>query len=301
MKKLLVPTDFSSNANNALDLAVQIAKQAKAEIFLIHSCQLLSTTLKDRLALKKEYNRNLLNKANKKLAELKNRIENNEKITVNTTIYNGSATDCILEAAEEIGVDFIIIGTRGETELIDRILGSTTAGILGETKVPLIVVSPLTKLKTIKAAAEPGTIGSEKCTPDAILFATNHFEQNKELLKPIVDMARLFFSTVHVAVFVDTDDANGYEYVYNMGELNHYLKFLKETYPDVAFKAELLEGEDFESTLEKYNDDNGIDIIATVTYPKSFLDKLLKKKVTLEMAYHSKVPVMAISGKNNQA
>ncbi|WP_147205682.1 universal stress protein [Segetibacter aerophilus] len=33
MKKILVPTDFSPNANKAIDLAVQIAKLAKAEIY----------------------------------------------------------------------------------------------------------------------------------------------------------------------------------------------------------------------------------------------------------------------------
>jgi nucleotide-binding universal stress UspA family protein len=43
MKKLILPTDFSLNAEKALHFAVQIAKQAKAEIFLVHACVLLKT------------------------------------------------------------------------------------------------------------------------------------------------------------------------------------------------------------------------------------------------------------------
>jgi hypothetical protein len=66
-------------------------------------------------------------------------------------------------------------------------------------------------------------------------------------------VAKLFSSTIHVVVFVDTDLAEAYNYVYNTKELHHYLEFLKNTYPDVSFEGELLEGEEFEETIEKYN------------------------------------------------
>jgi nucleotide-binding universal stress UspA family protein len=72
---------------------------------------------------------------------------------------------------------------------------------------------------------------------------------------------------------------------------------LERTYPDVLFKGEFLEGEDFESTIEEYNDKNGVDIIAMITYPKTFWDRLLNKRVTKEMAFHSKIPVMAVTAK----
>jgi nucleotide-binding universal stress UspA family protein len=229
MKKILVPTDFSSNAGKALDIAVQIAKQAKAEIILVHACDLLDTTFKDRLALKKEYNKRLLDQANESLITLKNSIEDSEKVTVNIRVYNGNVIDSILLAADETSADFIVIGTRGETPLTERIFGSTASGLIGKTKVPLIIVSPLTEWNVavnVSSAATATVAG--RFAPDAILFATNHFETDKTLLNPIIDLAKLFSSTVHVAVFVDTDIAEGYDYVYNMGELDHYLKYLKD-------------------------------------------------------------------------
>ncbi|MDB5190612.1 MAG: hypothetical protein JWQ96_175 [Segetibacter sp.] len=99
-----------------------------------------------------------------------------------------------------------------------------------------MVVSPLREWDITEsgiAKTLPGESG--KFAPDAILFATNHFEENKELLSPIVDVAKLFSSTLHVAVFVDTDFARAYDYVYNNAELNHYIAFLKKTYPEVSF------------------------------------------------------------------
>ncbi|MDB5190613.1 MAG: Universal stress protein family [Segetibacter sp.] len=76
-----------------------------------------------------------MGRADERLTLLKNSIEGTEKVSVTTKIYNGSVTDSMLEAADENGTDFIIIGTRGETELTERILGSTTSNILGKTKV----------------------------------------------------------------------------------------------------------------------------------------------------------------------
>lgn len=64
-----------------------------------------------------------------------------------------------------------------------------------------------------------------------------------------------------------------------------------------SFKGELLEGKEFEETIEKYDDNNEVDIIAMITYPKSFLDKLLRRSVTKKMAFHSKIPVLAIPAK----
>jgi nucleotide-binding universal stress UspA family protein len=298
MKKILVPTDFTPIADKALDFAVQIAKQAKAEIYLTHTSELLNSNLKDNQSLKKDHKKGLDNPASKNQTLLANRIQETWPITIHTKIYNGNVPDSILKAAEESEADMIIIGTRGETKFTERIFGSTTSDILGKPKVPVVIVSPLTKwYTTSKLTSATTREEGEKFTLDTILFATNHFEKNTDLLNPIVDVAKLFASTVHVAVFLDTDFAKAYDYIYNGTELNRYIDFLQRTYPDVSFKGELLEGADFESTLEKYNEENAIDIIAMITYPKSFWDRLLKKSVTKEVAFNSKVPVIAISGR----
>jgi nucleotide-binding universal stress UspA family protein len=298
MKKIMVPTDFTANANKALDFAVAVAKEAKAEVLIIHVCDLIDTTFKDHLAVKKEHNELIVDSANQNLSLLKKNIEDNRLIIVQTGLYNGPVVDSILQAAEDNQVDFIIISTRGETPFSESIFGSTTSGVIGKANVPVMIISPLTECN-ISPAFSGFINGSDsgKFKPDAILLATNHFEENLNLLNPVVDVARLFSSTIHVAVFVDTDVAEGCDYVYNIKELNHYLKFLKNTFPDVAFKGELLEGEKFEETIEHYNHKNGVGIVAMITYPKSFWDRLLDRRITKKMAFHSTVPVIAITGK----
>ena len=117
------------------------------------------------------------------------------------------------------------------------------------------------------------------------------------MLNKIVELATLFSTTIHVAVFVDKDKADASDYLYNTRQLNHYMAFLKKEFPGITFKGELLEGEDFEKTIKKYNDKEEVDIITMITYSKSIWEKIMKKSVTKEMAFHSKIPVPAIPAK----
>ena len=82
--------------------------------------------------------------------------------------------------------------------------------------------------------------------------------------------------------------------IYNEEQINDYLKFLKETFPGVIFKGELLEGKDFEITIDRYSNKNEVDVIAMIIYPKSFFEKVFRKSVTEKMAFHSTIPIRAI-------
>ncbi len=115
-------------------------------------------------------------------------------------------------------------------------MGSVAAGTIGRTKILVLAI--------------PDEYVFE--VPDAVLFATNHFEENKDLLNKIVEVANLFSASIHVAVFVDTDTVEATDYIYNTTQLNHYLDFLKKAYPAFSFKDELLEGSEFEANIEKY-------------------------------------------------
>ena len=118
MKIILVPTDFSPNADKALDFAVQIARQANAEIILIHACDLIDTTFKDNQNMYKEHNQTIIDKANEQLSLLKKSIEDTEKLFVNIKLYKGTVTDSILQSSEEHPADLIIMGVTSPSAAI---------------------------------------------------------------------------------------------------------------------------------------------------------------------------------------
>ncbi len=278
MQKILVPTDFSNNALKAVGYAAEIAKKSGATIFLLHVIEptINMATMQADSSRKKvlEERRAELNLALKSIADVY------PQIKVIPFLAGGAIVSSILDYAEKEEMDMIVMGTKGVSGLKKFFMGSVAAGVIGKTKIPVLTVP----------------VSYEMEEPDAVAFATNQFEKNKDVLKKIVVFSKLFSSAIHLVVFKDINENINADLIYNEEQLNDYLQFLKETFPAVIFKGELLEGKDFEIEIDRYSNKNEVDVIAMVTYPKSFFEKVLQKSVTKKMAFHSTIPILAIPG-----
>src|SRR4029077_5385168 len=98
-------------------------KKAKAKIILVHACDLLDLTFKDRLGLKKEYNRNIIKDRREKLSLLTKSIRKTENISIQAKLYEGLVTDTILHASKLHAPDMIIMGTLGSAGAKARLFG----------------------------------------------------------------------------------------------------------------------------------------------------------------------------------
>ncbi|HVW60240.1 MAG TPA: universal stress protein, partial [Puia sp.] len=86
MKKILVPTDFSACAANALDFAIQSAKLLPAEITLLHAFDLPGSMYTDYLGVNREFRQIQWNEDDKKLTDMKESIEQMHDIVVGTRL-----------------------------------------------------------------------------------------------------------------------------------------------------------------------------------------------------------------------
>jgi nucleotide-binding universal stress UspA family protein len=279
MIKLLIPTDFSDNALKAVEYVTEIAKISETTIYLLNVIEPITDSIRQPYPRLEKLEKEILDNRIGELKALhKSIIQQYPNIKIETEVLKGTVIPTVIDFAESNQVDLIVMGTKGATGLQEIFMGSVSAGTIGRSKIPVLTVPNDYIFKV----------------PDGILFATNHFEEDTKLLNKIVEIANLFSASIHVAVFVDTDTAIAADYIQNRRSLTNYLDFLKMSFPDVTFKAELLEGGVFEEIIEKYNTKNEVDIIAMITYPKSFWERLMNKSVTKKMAFHSKIPVLAI-------
>jgi nucleotide-binding universal stress UspA family protein len=276
MEKILVTTDFSGNALKAITYASEIAKKSGAVICLLHVIEPTINMVNPRADLFRD----------EAVKEKLEQLQLSQKVV--TDVYPGIKIDIelsrgaiipsILDFAERQKMDLIVMGTTGASGLKEFFMGSVAAGVIGKTKIPVLTVPVCYEMEE----------------PDTILLTTNQFEKNKNTLDKVVAISKLFSAVVHVVVFKDVDGDKNAEFIYNEEQLNHYLKFLKETFPGVIFKGELLEGKNFEIAIDRYCNRNEIDIIAMISYPKSVIEKILRKSVTKKMAFHSTIPILAI-------
>jgi nucleotide-binding universal stress UspA family protein len=119
-KKILVPHDFSSCADRALELAVELAKVHHAEVTLLHVSDLPDDLTADTvveplgegsaLVVADYATRGALRRL-EKIAEPLWR----EGLPVRTKAVTGTSADEILSAAQKLGTDVLVVGTHGRT------------------------------------------------------------------------------------------------------------------------------------------------------------------------------------------
>lgn len=278
MKKILVPTDFSLNAERAIDYAVRIAKLSQATIYIIHACDHLYPPDMNNVMAKGDYNKRMTEEAFSNLEILQKSIEETEQVIVNIQLYNGSVTDTITVAAEEHQVDLIIMGTLGISGLRDKILGSKTAAVISNSTVPVLAIP----------------LEYEWSTPSKFLLAINHFDEVTDILSPAFDMAMVFNAALRLVVFTDQDNAGAAGFVSAAKEINFAEEKLRRKYKGLEINAEHLSGRHFEESINDYIGSNKIDMLVMTTHKRSFIGNIFNRSLTCRMSYHAKVPILAI-------
>jgi nucleotide-binding universal stress UspA family protein len=281
MKKLLVPTDFSTCASQAVDFAVQSAKTHSLEITLLHAYETDGNVYTDYMGVNKEYNRALVDDVHAKLAQLKSVIEETEGVVVNVQVSLSPLVDAILQATEVLDIDLVVMGTLGAGGLKEQIWGSKTASLIGKTRVPVMVIPFYYEWKK----------------PQKFLLATNHFEKSPSVLDFLFEVVDFYRARLQVAVFTDEMADNAATIMEHTRTLPHYAKTLKELYNEESLIATHLFGDSFEETLQQHLEENEIDILVMVTYQRTgFWNRIFHPGMTKRMSYHTTIPLLVIPG-----
>ncbi|AUC86645.1 universal stress protein [Polaribacter sp. ALD11] len=186
-KKILLPTDFSKNARNAINYAIKLYKEESCEFFILH-------TYYPGYA-----KNNLFNPpTDKKINEVKERTEinmeklktkiisNNEKSHHTFHFLNefGSFNDVLKKNVTNENIQLIIMGTRGKTDDKNMILGSNA-------------VNTMEKVRNCPVLTIPGDVIFN--TPKEIVFPTSfktHYKENE--LATLIEISRLTNAPIRV-------------------------------------------------------------------------------------------------------
>ena len=141
-QKILVAIDDSEISVNVIQQAAQLAKALNSEITVVEVMALdpyLADTYvrfdqsNDLIERVRGYVEENLAKAEQKFEEL--------GLTVATQILEGfSVPQEIINAAQNLGADLIIMGSHGRTGFKKFILGSVAQKVLGESHIPVLIV-----------------------------------------------------------------------------------------------------------------------------------------------------------------
>jgi nucleotide-binding universal stress UspA family protein len=136
LKKLLVCTDGSEESQAALEQVLSLAKECGGQVYLLQVVQIIpefEAAAPDLMALVGE-------EVSKQLREVK-AAAGQMGVALETRISRGvSVSSTILEEAEKIQPDMIVMGRYGRTGLARLLVGSVTARVIGHSPFHVLVI-----------------------------------------------------------------------------------------------------------------------------------------------------------------
>lgn len=137
LRSILVPVDFSAASANSLAYAVSLAKHFGAKITLLHvsQAQFYASEFGHSPGAETSLGEGCKGRLR---AFAAGKVES--ELLAETLVRSGVPFDQITKAAEERGVDLIIVSTRGQTGLKHVLMGSTAERVVQHATCPVLVI-----------------------------------------------------------------------------------------------------------------------------------------------------------------
>lgn len=258
--KILVPTDFTTVADSALQHAIIIAGSTGDEIVLLHVVDKQSK----------------VEDAKDKLDAIASKAMGACDVNISSAVRIGKIFDDIGDAASEVGARIIVMGTHG-VKGIQHLTGSYALRVITHSKVPFIIVQEKLPLHGF----------------DDIVLPLDLSQETKQKLAISVEIAHYFDSKIHLIVPNETD-----KYLVNTLKRNllYAKKYLKKR--EISFTTNVGQNIDgnFSTDVVTFSKDIQADLIAIMNLQENSLFGLFGSTYEQQMITNKEqIPVLIVN------
>lgn len=278
MKNILVPTDFSENATNAFQYAVQLMEKERCRFHLLNTytpVSLYTSTIYEyhtsvQVDLGELYKKTSEAKLAKAIQKIKKMFPNTLH-TFETIASCNLLIDEIADCVNTYEIDIIVMGTQGASGLKEIFIGSQTMHAIQKTTVPIICVPSMYTFKV----------------PKDVVFATDYelsiTNNGISIVKDICNWhtSRLIFLNAYYGVPLDQ------EQIEVRDELDAYFK-------ENAHQFQISDGMDVLEAIEDFQSKHLIDLLVMIHNRHSFFENILFVPVINKIVHHTKMPFLVI-------
>jgi len=270
MRTIIVATDFSNSALNAIDYAASLAAQTGARLYLFHAFQLpvhASNTLITATGIDE-----MLEMSQRKLQKIADQKRQQLSIEVHAETRLAYLLDALDEIVDEVDAELVVLGMH-ENDWGDRLFGNTTLSVMRNSKYPVLIVPEKSNYKKI----------------EKILYAYDpncKSGQNKlVLLRELAQKMGASVQVFHVEPTEAVMEENG---IVRDSQIESALESVAHNYRDV-YEKNIVQG------IEKGIKDFGADLLVAVPHRLEFWKRITKNSVTRQLAIESPLPLLVLS------
>lgn len=280
--RILIPTDFSKNAFNAIEYAMALFQEKPCEFYFLHTYFLPGYARENFFSPKPsdaDFEKRK-ERAEAGMKRFKTRMKAYEKNDSHTCHYLnefGSFYDVMQQKAENNNIDLIIMGTKGQTDSKSVILGSNSVNVMEKIRICPTLAIP-SDIKYIKP--------NEIVLPTS--FRTDYDEKEINTLLTIADLTGAPIRVLHVQnrrVMVEARRKNK--------------ELLDNLLKDANYTHHTLYDIDLKTAVQAFVQSRESEMIAFVNKKHNFFGSIFSNPLVKELGMHTSIPLLAMHDKKD--
>ena len=270
MKRILVPTDFSKQAEYALRVAAQIAKKNNSEIYLLHMLELPhqgSDAISSGSAIPQ-----IMFFKEMAINKLETLMESDflEGTNVSEIIQFEKAFDGIMEISKKNSVDLIVMGSHGASGYEEMFIGSNAEKVVRSSEVPVLIIKNET----------------EEFKANKLVFASDFSDEIKKPFAKLIEFATIFNSHLDL-VMINTPNsfkstAVAEKIMTDFLEGTNFTNYSTHIYNDVNIEKGIL----------NYSSSVDADLIGMCTHGRTGFSHFFNGSISEDLVNHTVRPVI---------
>lgn len=281
MKTILVPFDFSDQAENAFEFAQGLAKKTNAHLKLLHVLETptmtnLGTmgTVEPAYGIDQIYMIELIEKRKKQLAVIEAALANAD-FEFSTKLIFGNPYAGISKEVTEFDANLIVMGSKGSSGFEELLIGSNTEKVVRNATCPVITIKDKRDIDEIKT----------------IVFASDFSKESAT----VINKLKIFSQALHAQLFlVKINTPSMFE---NSRDSYRSMQEFIKAHKLENTKIEIYNSSSEEEGIIEYAEDSNADMIAMATHGRTGFLHLLSGSIAEDVVNHAKRPVWTMKVK----
>lgn len=276
MRKIVIPTDFSSGAYNALQYAVALFKYERCEFYLLHAFadEVYNNTDVLTQSQLEETKNTLQTNYEKSLRDLMNEINKfspNPRHNFHTIAAFGALVDEINELVNRENADLVVMGTRGKTNDHQLILGSNTLQVIKYIQSPVLSIPANFNFREVSR----------------ILFPSNFMipYQRREL-KLLAEIGKACTAEIFM-LYISNFPLDSLRQKENK-------EFIREQLQEVKVQYQRVEEQERTTAIMDQIEKLKIDLLVMVNSRYTYLENIIYESTIDKISLHPKIPFLVL-------